>query len=106
MLRAQAIAARSYVLAATNNGSGSICANEYCQVLKLTERGAWEQATKRYSGQSYGTRGSPLRRGFHRRTGVYFKSGEIGWNDTSWTKHAVDTNSGSVGVLGLVQQRV
>ncbi|MBI3366158.1 hypothetical protein HY041_00830 [Candidatus Roizmanbacteria bacterium] len=32
-LKAQVIAARSYALAYTNNGSGSICATEQCQVF-------------------------------------------------------------------------
>ena len=102
VLRAQAIAARSYVLAATNNGSGSICANEYCQVFKTNPKGgAWEQATNDTVGKVMVQGGSPIKAWFSSTHGGYiFKSGEIGWNDTSWTKHAVDTNSGSVGGFG------
>ena len=102
VLRAQAIAARSYVLAATNNGSGSICANEYCQVFKTNPKGgAWEQATNDTVGKVMVQGGSPIKAWFSSTHGGYiFKSGEIGWNYTSWTKHAVDTNSGSVGGFG------
>ena len=33
-LKSQAIAARSYALSYTNNGSGSICPSQQCQVVK------------------------------------------------------------------------
>ena len=37
-LKAQVIAARSYALAYTNNGSGEICATESCQVYHQPEK--------------------------------------------------------------------
>jgi SpoIID/LytB domain protein len=44
-LKAQAVAARSYALAYTNNGAGSICATESCQVYKASNKGgAWDAA--------------------------------------------------------------
>lgn len=44
-LKAQAVAARSYALAHTNNGAGSICATESCQVYKSNNKGgAWDAA--------------------------------------------------------------
>ncbi|MDP2860524.1 MAG: SpoIID/LytB domain-containing protein, partial [bacterium] len=44
-LKAQAVAARSYALAYTKNGSGSICATESCQVAKRDPKGGnWERA--------------------------------------------------------------
>ena len=44
-LKAQAIAARSYALAVTNNGSTSICASQSCQVFIGSNKGGkWEEA--------------------------------------------------------------
>lgn len=44
-LKAQAVAARSYALAYTNNGANSICATESCQVYKPANKGgAWDAA--------------------------------------------------------------
>lgn len=44
-LKAQAIAARSYALAVTNNGSSSICATQSCQVFIGSNKGGkWEEA--------------------------------------------------------------
>lgn len=44
-LKAQAVAARSYALAYTNNGAKSICATESCQVYKPSNKGgAWDAA--------------------------------------------------------------
>ncbi len=51
VLKAQAVAARSYALAYTNNGSKSICATESCQVyIGHSKGGAWEQAVKDTKG--------------------------------------------------------
>ena len=51
VLKAQAIAARSYVLAYTNNGQGSICSTENCQVVKSEPKGGnWEQAVNQTEG--------------------------------------------------------
>lgn len=96
-LKAQAIAARSYVLAYTNNGSGSICATESCQVFKSDPKGGnWEQAVNQTEGQVMVKGGSPIKAWFSSTHGGYiFSSGEIGWNNTDWTKHANDF-SGSV----------
>ncbi len=44
-LKAQVVAARTYALRYTNNGSKSICTTEACQVFKNSRKGgAWEQA--------------------------------------------------------------
>lgn len=44
-LKAQAIAARSYALAVTNNGASSICASQSCQVFIGSNKGGkWEEA--------------------------------------------------------------
>ncbi|MBI5123455.1 hypothetical protein HZA75_06375, partial [Candidatus Roizmanbacteria bacterium] len=97
-LKAQAIAARSYVLAYTSNGQGSICATESCQVVKSDPKGgSWEQAVNQTEGQVMIQGGNPIKAWFSSTHGGYvLKSSEIGWSDTSWTKHANDFD-GSVG---------
>lgn len=50
-LKAQAIAARTYAIRYTNNGSKSICTTESCQVFKNSRKGgAWEQAVNDTKG--------------------------------------------------------
>ncbi len=97
-LKAQAIAARSYVLAYTNNGAGSICTTEQCQVFKPDPKGGnWEQAVNATSGQVMIHGGSPIKAWFSSTHGGYvFSSSEIGWNGTAWTKNAKDTTSDSI----------
>ena len=97
-LKAQAIAARSYVLAATNNGSGTICANEYCQVFQTNPKGgAWEQAVIDTAGKVMIQGGNPIKAWYSSTHGGYvFATGDLqGWSSTSWTKRAIDT-SGSI----------
>lgn len=98
-LKAQAIAARSYALAATNKGSSSICANEYCQVFKTNPKGGnWDQAVNVTPGQAMISGGQPIKAWFSATHGGYaFNSGDIGWSPTSWTKRMVDTPSGNAG---------
>lgn len=46
-LKAQAIAARTYAIRRTNNGSSSICTTEACQVFRDSPKGGdWEKAVK------------------------------------------------------------
>jgi len=91
-LKAQAIAARSYVLAYTGNGQRSICSTESCQVFKPEPKGGfWEQAVNDTAGWVMVQNGSPIKAWFSSTHGGYvLKSSEIGWADTSWTKHAND----------------
>lgn len=98
-LKAQAIAARSYVLAVTGNGENSICANEYCQVFKINPKGGnWENAVNATSGKVMVLNGQPIKAWFSAVHGGYaYNSGDIGWSSTPWTKRMVDTPSGSVG---------
>ncbi|MCL5439172.1 MAG: hypothetical protein M1268_04290 [Patescibacteria group bacterium] len=94
-LKAQAIAARSYVLAATNNGTSSICANEYCQAFQTNPKGGnWEQAVNATPGKVMIQGGNPIKAWFSSTHGGYvFTSGDIGWSQTSFTKRAVDASS-------------
>lgn len=95
-LKAQAIAARSYVLAATNNGASSICANEYCQVFKTSPKGGnWEGAVNATSGKVMVQGGQPITAWFSATHGGYaYTSADIGWRGTSWTKRLTDSPSG------------
>jgi len=97
-LRAQAIAARSYAMAYTNNGSGSICTTQSCQVFQPNPKGGnWDQAVNDTAGLVMVQGGNPIKAWFSSTHGGYiFSSGDIGWSSTSWTKNAQDT-TGNVG---------
>ncbi len=96
-LKAQAVAARSYALAYTNNGAGEICTSEQCQVFKSDPKGGpWEEAVNATRGWVMVSGGSPVKAWYSSTHGGYIlSSAEIGWSGTSWTKHAVDTISGN-----------
>ncbi len=98
VLKAQAIAARSYVMAATGNGSSTICANEYCQAFQVNPKtGSWETAVNETAKKVMVKGGAPVKAWFSSTHGGYvYSSGEIGWSSTDWTKHANDFE-GSVG---------
>ncbi|MCL5434790.1 MAG: hypothetical protein M1405_00165 [Patescibacteria group bacterium] len=93
-LKAQAVAARSYVLAYTNNGSGSICPTDQCQVFKTDPKGGnWEQAVNATAGKAMVQGGSPIKAWFSSTHGGYvFSSSDIGWSGTSFTKRAQDAS--------------
>ncbi len=95
-LKAQAIAARSYALAYTNNGQRNICPTENCQVFKPEPKGgAWEQAVNETAGWVMVQGGSPIKAWYSSTHGGYvFSSEEIGWSATSWTKGAIDAAGG------------
>jgi SpoIID/LytB domain protein len=92
-LKAQAIAARSYVLATTNNGANSICPSQSCQVVKREENSdAWKDAVNATAGIVMTNGGQPIKAWFASTHGGYeHSSGDVGWNDTSWTKNMRDT---------------
>ena len=95
-LQAQAIAARSYALAYTNNGSGSICPSQQCQVVKREYNAqSWIDAVNSTVGVVLTQGGSPIKAWFSSTHGGYvFASGDLqGWSSTSWTKRAIDAVS-------------
>lgn len=96
-LKAQAIAARSYAMAYTNNGAGSICDSQKCQVFQDSEKGGnWNTAVEATRGKVMAQGGNAIKAWFSSTHGGYvLNSNEIGWDSTSWTKHAVDTTNGS-----------
>jgi SpoIID/LytB domain protein len=96
-LRAQAIAARSFALAYTNNGAGSICPSQQCQVVKSGAHGsdAWTQAVHDTAGIVITSGGTPIKAWFSSTHGGYaYTSADIGWSSTSWTKRLQDTTGG------------
>lgn len=97
-LKAQAIAARSYALAYTNNGAGSICPSQQCQVVKKEiNNGTWQAAVDATRGIVMTSGGNPIKAWFSSTHGGYaYTSADIGWNATSWTKRFSDA-SGGVG---------
>lgn len=92
-LKAQAIAARSYALAYTNNGSGSICTTQQCQVFQSNPKGGnWDTAVNDTAGMVMIQGGNPIKAWFSSTHGGYvFSSSDVGWSGTSWTKEARDT---------------
>lgn len=97
-LKAQAIAARSYALAYTNNGANSICTSQQCQVYKGGNKGGnWESAVKATEGQVLVAGGQPIKAWYASTSGGYtFTSADVWGRATSWTKRMRDTN-GDVG---------
>ena len=71
-LKAQAVAARSYALAYTNNGSNSICATESCQVYKPANKGgAWDAAVDATKGWVLVSGGAPFSAWYASTAGGY-----------------------------------
>ncbi len=103
-LKSQAIAARSYALASTNNGSSSICPSQSCQVVKKEiNDGNWQAAVDATKGVVLTSGGSPIKAWFSSTHGGYVhSSSDIGWNGTPYTKNAQDTSS-SVGSFSDLQ---
>jgi len=97
-MKAQAIAARSYALAYTDNGKNPICATQQCQVFQSNPKGGnWEQAVNATAGQVMMQGARPIKAWFSSTHGGYIhSSADIGWGATSWTKNAKDTSSDSI----------
>jgi peptidoglycan hydrolase-like amidase/peptidoglycan hydrolase CwlO-like protein len=104
-LKAQAVAARSYALAYTRNGTGSICATENCQVYKPQNKGGkWEEAVNATAGWVLVANSQPFSAWYASTSGGYqqsynangystpgfwdTKSGRGGWTDEAYEKIA------------------
>jgi len=99
-LKAQAIAARTYALAVTNNGVTSICATESCQVYKSQlKTGKWAEAVRATRGWVLMKDGSPAKTYYASTAGGYTISqwGWTGIKDTSgdWPSTAYEKVAGS-----------
>jgi len=97
-LKAQAIVIRSYALAYTNNGSGSICATQQCQVFKpdpkTDNNNAWINAVDATAGLVMVQGGAPITAWFASTAGGYtFPNNEVwGGSRRQWTKFLKDGN--------------
>lgn len=79
-LKAQAVAARSYALAQTNNGTKPICTTEACQVYKPTlKTGKWAEAVRATRGWVLTKGGSPAST-YYASTSGGFTISNWGWN--------------------------
>ncbi|HKC05000.1 MAG TPA: SpoIID/LytB domain-containing protein [Patescibacteria group bacterium] len=99
-LKAQAVAARSYALYSTNNGAGTICTTEKCQVYKSSlKSGKWKDVVIATKGWVMIKGGSPAPTYFSASTGGYTISqwGWTGIKDTSgaWPDTAYEKIAGS-----------
>lgn len=94
-LKAQVVAARSYGLAYTGNGSKEICTTQQCQVYKGGNKGGqWEQAVKITEGEVMINSGTVISAWYASTAGGYmFTSADVGWNDRPWTKRMRDTTA-------------
>jgi peptidoglycan hydrolase CwlO-like protein len=95
-LKAQAIAARSYALAVTNGGGGSICATESCQVYKpQLKSGKWAQAVRDTRGWVL-TKDGSLAKAYYASTAGGFTISQWGWSgikdakDGDWPNQAYE----------------
>jgi len=78
-LKAQAVAARSFALAYTNNGASAICTTEACQVYKpQLKSGKWAEAVRATRGWVLIKDGSPAKTYYASTSGGYTVS-QWGW---------------------------
>lgn len=100
-LKAQAVAARSYALAYTDNGAGSICATESCQVYKPANKGgAWDAAVDATRGWVLVSGGKPFSAWYASTAGGFtFSYSSIGhttpnlWDNTAGNQGGWQNNS-------------
>lgn len=109
-LKAQAIAARSYALAWTDEGrGGAICTTEACQVFRAAEKGGkWNEAVEATRGYVLVANGKPFKAWFASTSGGF----QFSYNDTysgystpgfwdtpsgrgGWTSQAYEKTAGS-----------
>lgn len=109
-LKAQAVAARSYALAWTDEGrGGSICTTQACQVYKNADKGGnWERAVNETKGWVLWNNGKPFKAWYASTSGGYQESytdsysgyTTPGFWDTpsgrgGWTSQAFEKTGGS-----------
>lgn len=100
-LKAQAIAARTFAIKYTNNGSKSICTTEACQVFKNSKKGGdWEKAVNETKGWVLvDGGGSPVSTQYASTHGGYATG--VKWDTTDgsdsgdWSTRAWESKAGS-----------
>ena len=102
--KAQAVAARSYALAYTDNGAKEICTTQSCQVYKGGNKGGnWEAAVRATEGEVAVHSGQVITAWYASTAGGYtYLSSDVGWSSSPWTKRMRDT-SGDVASFGDLQ---
>ncbi|MCJ7792986.1 MAG: SpoIID/LytB domain-containing protein [Candidatus Marinimicrobia bacterium] len=102
--KAQAVAARSYALAYTENGAKEICTTQSCQVYKGGNKGGnWEAAVRATEGEVAVHSGQVITAWYASTAGGYtYLSSDVGWSSKPWTKRMRDT-SGEVASFGDLQ---
>ena len=99
-LKAQAVAARSYALAYTNNGAGTICTTQACQVYKSQlKSGKWAEAVRATKGWVLIKDGGPAK-AYYASTSGGFTISQWGWSGIKdaagdWPSTAYEKVSGS-----------
>ncbi|MBU1200552.1 hypothetical protein KJ953_03375 [Patescibacteria group bacterium] len=102
-LKAQAVAARSYALARTNNGALPICATEACQVYKPSNKGGnWDAAVDATRGWVLQAGGQPFSAWYASTSGGYQES--YSHNGHSTPGFWDTANSGNNGRDGWTSQ--
>ncbi len=103
-LKAQAVAARSYALAYTNNGAGSICATEACQVYKPYNKGGnWDTAVNATRGWVLLANGKPFSAWYASTSGGYQQS----YTANGYTTPGFwDTPAGRGGWTGQAYEKI
>ena len=93
-LKAQVIAARSYAVSYTNNGTKEICTTQACQVYKGGNKGGdWEKAVRETEGEQLIQNGQAITAWYASTAGGYtYTSSDIGWKNTGWTKRTRDVS--------------
>lgn len=91
VLKAQAIAARSYLLAYTDNGKNPICPSQKCQVVKKEENAeTWKQAVEATRGIVLTYQGKPINAYYSSTAGGFIYSSSKDISARPWTKNAQD----------------
>ena len=106
-LKAQAIAARSYALAWTDQGNGgAICTTQDCQVYKNTNKGGrWEDAVNDTKGMVLWSNGKPFKAWYASTSGGYQESYTDSY--TGYTTPSLwDTQNGRDGWTSQAYEKI
>lgn len=106
-LKAQAVAARSYALAWTDEGrGGAICTTQACQVYKNSDKGGnWERAVNETKGWVLWNNGKPFKAWYASTSGGYQES-YTDSNSGYTTPSLWDTPSGRGGWTSTAYEKV
>ena len=106
-LKAQAVAARSYALAWTDQGNGgAICTTQACQVYKNADKGGkWEEAVNATRGWVMMANGKPYKSWYASTSGGYQESYTDSY--TGYTSPAFwDTSNGRAGWTSQAYEKI